>query len=166
MMTAIFNRNHFFDASAIVKMVVTEPGSRKVMGLLDECGIAYTSWLLLAEALGCLKRKFLEGSLTGEAYGQAVCALLAYVNGGDLEPIDVHVEHGKAVLSTHQLEMSAFHQAFPKLDVADVLQLTIIKDSFLAHYMGDQRTHLITADDTLGKVAVAEGIPVVYVNKD
>ncbi len=165
-MTKIAMRTYFFDASAIVKMVVDEPGSKKVKLLLDECLIAHTSWILLAEVLGCLKRKRLKGDITEAQYANAVFMLFGYIKRGDLDAIDIEIERGKARLTTHELEMFDHHHRFPDLDVADTLQLTVIKETFLGSYLGESQTHLVTADRELGKAAEAERIPVIYVNSD
>jgi len=167
-MPSLFKATYFFDASAIVKMVVAEPGSRKVMRLLDECGIAHTSWMLVAEALGVLKRKRTTPApgLTNDQYGRAVYALFAHLREHNLDPMDVTIDNGRAVLITHEEEL--FHRLprFPDLDVADLLQLAIIKESYLGAFGGDSQARLATADIKLGKAAESEGIPVVYVNVD
>jgi predicted nucleic acid-binding protein len=162
----MFKATYFFDASTIVKLVVPEPGSEKVKRLLDECGIAHTSWVLIAEALGCLKRKRRDEVLTDEGYSRAVYALFAYIKGHDLDPMDLGIEGGRAILLTHENEMFGYHLRYRHLDVADTLQLTIIKESYLAAFAGESQAHLVTADSELGKAAEAEGIPVIYVNVD
>ena len=162
----MFKATYFFDASTIVKMVVREPGSDKVMRLLDECGMAHTSWVLIAEALGCLKRKRRDQVLTNNQYASAVYALFAHLKEHNLDPMDLGVDDGRAVLLTHESELLSHYQRFPHLDIADVLQLAIIKDSYLGAFGGDSQAHLVTADSDLGKAAEAEGIPVIYVNTD
>jgi predicted nucleic acid-binding protein len=161
-----FKAVYFFDASAIVKLLVAEPGSDKVKRLLDECGIAHTSWVLIAEALGCLKRKRREGHLTDEQYASSVYSLFAHLREGNLDPMDLTVENGRPRLRTHERELFDRFRRFPHLDVGDLLQLAIIKDSYLAAFAGESQARLVTADGDLGKAAEAEGIPVAYVNID
>jgi predicted nucleic acid-binding protein len=161
-----FKATYFFDASAIVKMLVTEPGSKKVLALLHDCVIANTSWVLVAEALGCLKRKRREQSITDHQYKSAVYALFAHLKEQNLHPMDLAIDNGRPVLLTHEVELFDHLQRFPQLDVADALQLTIITTTYLSAFGGESKAKLVTADRALGKAAEAEGIPVTYVNVD
>ena len=65
-------RTFFFDASAIVKILVDEPGSRRIREVYGGTAQIHTSWVLIAEALGVLKRKWQRGALDERQYGRAV----------------------------------------------------------------------------------------------
>ena len=158
--------NYFFDASAIVKLATAEPGSLKTRQLLVDCLFAHTSWVLIAEALNVLKRKQLNKDLTSTEYREAVCTLSGYMRGHHLEPIDILVRDGKAQLMTNESDVFGNVQRFPELDVADTLQLTAIRDGFLSYGLGENRTHLVTADRRLMRAAESIGIPVIMVNED
>ena len=69
----------FFDASAIVTLLCNEePGNAKVKQIFDETTV-FTSWILLAEAMGVLKRKWLKKKIFEEQYANRVHYLLALI---------------------------------------------------------------------------------------
>jgi predicted nucleic acid-binding protein len=158
--------SYFFDASAIVKLVVAEPGSRRVKELLGECGMADTSWVLLAEALNVLKRKWSEQRLSHHEYRESVLALFVLIESGALQPFDLETRNGRAQLITYDSVVFSHAEQFPHLDVADLLQLALISESFLRHLSGKSRAQLVTADQGLERAANSLGIPVLMVMND
>jgi predicted nucleic acid-binding protein len=66
----------YFDASALVKRYVEEPGSAEVRHLLDEC-LVCTSRLSEVEIASALVRRTRDGSLLPEDRDRALSALAA-----------------------------------------------------------------------------------------
>src|SRR5437867_3138398 len=93
---------YFFDASAVVKFVLSEPGSRRVQRMREETGSVYTSWVLLAEALGVLKRKWQRQEIDDQRYNTASHYLFTLIRDGTLDPVDVDVVDGSAALLTFE----------------------------------------------------------------
>lgn len=161
-------RSYFFDASAIVKLVVPEPGSEKVRSIISNSGsVIHTSWVLIAEALGCLKRKWqVDKTLDDKQYTQAVFVLLHYIES-DLRVVDIGTDHrGRISLLVFRQGILEGRTKHPKLDVADTLQFQAIKQGFLRVFAGESKTRLVSADRKLIRAARAEGIEVLPVNKD
>jgi predicted nucleic acid-binding protein len=156
-------RTYFFDASAIVKHLTREPGHEQVDTLLSESGRAHSSWVVLAEVLGALKGKWRRSELTDDEYSRAVFLFFSYVRIGKFHPVDIGVRNGRPVLLTHEAEVFEHRKQYPKLDVADTLQMTAIRESFLKYFAGESQTKLVTADSDLAKAAESEKIPVVRV---
>ena len=161
-------RNYFLDASAIVKLVCDEAGSEKVRALKRDPGriVFRTSWVPLAEALGALKGKWKRQELSPDEYEAAVKLLFLHIRSRDLEPVDISIVNGEARLATYEQHLSEMRSRYPKLDAADALQLTVIRQSFLRHFAGESRARLVSADRDLLAAAAGENIEVVSVIDD
>jgi predicted nucleic acid-binding protein len=154
---------YFFDASAIVKLLARERGHDAVDDLLSQSGRVHSSWVVLAEALGALKGKRRRGEVTDHEYGRAVYTFFHYVRSGRFHSVDLDIRDGHPVLLTHEAEGFDRRKRYPKLDVADTLQMTVIRESFLKWFAGGSQTKLVTADADLAAAAESEGILVVRV---
>ncbi len=154
---------YFFDASAIVKLLAREPGHDVIDGLMSKSGRVHSSWVVLAEVLGALKGKRRRGELTDHEYGRAVYTFFHYVRTGQLHPVDLSIREGHPVLLTYEAEVFEHGKRYPKLDVADTLQMTVIRESFLKIFAGESETRLVTADAELAAAAKSEGILVIHV---
>jgi predicted nucleic acid-binding protein len=157
---------YFFDASAIVKLVVNEPGATRSRQAFDEAGHVCTSWVVIGEGLGVLKRKWLRGEVSDRGYGKAVHLLLALVREGRLMAVDLAVDKDRPALATYEIDIIKTRERFPKLDAADALQFAVIQNTFLRHFVGASKTRLVSADRELLAAARSEGIPVLDVSND
>jgi predicted nucleic acid-binding protein len=175
-------RPRFFDASAILKMVLVEPGSHKVSACLAECqGSADTSWLSIAEAFGVLKDRWRQRgtarSISEETYQSATTQLLIAIQCGQLRAVDVaddrrgsitlmgaHPAGGKLIV--YLPDAIELRRKYPHLDVADVIQFRAIKEGFRQYLAGESEPRLVSADEALLKAAAAEGIATVDVRND
>jgi len=166
----VVHKTAFFDASAIVKLVLPEPGSLRVSTVLAECHYAHTSWVLIAEALGCLKRKWQskkpEDHISEDAYRKATLQLLLYVEIETLRAVDVRDgAHGPRLVGYFQ-DVLTIRQRHPTLDVADALQFRAIKEGLLRHLAGVSQPRLVSSDRKLLRAAELEGILTIDVRSD
>lgn len=146
-------RAAYLDASAAVKLVVDELGSREVEGYMEENPPLYISTVCVAETLGVLKRKWLRGELGEESYFRASFVFLAHLAQG-----------GKIIVENDDLADS--HVFFEcedlakkhGLDLSDALQLYALKAGCLSDGVDESQALLITADMKLAAAARAEGL--------
>jgi len=158
---------YFFDTSAIIRMVLDEPGSEKVNAILRSMDSqVFTSWILLSEALGVLKRKFLDKELCVHDYQSIVKKLFRFIEDRSLRPIDVVVENEKAALTTNTFDIVQLSKKYPHLDAADIAQFAAIQNSFLKWFTVKNGIKLVTADGKLAAAAKLEKIDVYKVNND
>ena len=156
----------FFDASALVKLLVNEPGSARVQELFNEAGMVSSSWVVIAEALGVLKRKWSKKQLSESRYTATVHVFFAYIREQRIVAIDLEKDSfGEPALSTHAYDILKIRDRYPKLDVADALQFAVIQNSHLRFFAGESKTRLVSADKNLLLAAQAEGFEVVDVSK-
>jgi len=157
---------YFFDASAIVKLVLEEPGAAKSRQAFDEAGQVCTSWVVIGEALGVLKRKWSRKEVSDKAYGKAVHLLMAFVREGRLMAIDLAVDKDRPTLATYEIDIIETRARYPNLDAADALQFAVIQNTFLRHSAGASKTQLVSADRELLAAARREGLSVLDVSDD
>ena len=163
----VVSRNYFLDTSAIVKLLCAEAGSEKLRVLKSYPGSNFfTSWVLLSEALGVLKRKWSKRELADSQYEEKVRLLFLYIGMGYLDPVDVVVDKGHPQLLTYEFDISKIRADHPSLDAADALQFKAIQQGLLKYLAGESRPQLVSADTELLKAAQAEGIPIVSVCDD
>lgn len=160
-MTSIQTR--FYDASAIVKLVCQEDSSQEVRADFSN-SVVFTSWVLVAEAMGVLKRKWLKEIITEDQYGGLIHLLFAYIKDERISIVDlINKQDGKPNLKTYEYDVIDIRRKYPELDVADALQLNAIKEGVLGILAGESKPKLVTADKKLRSAAQAEGIEVFYV---
>jgi len=158
---------YFFDASAIVKIFLDEPGSKAVRAIYAQPQRIHTSWILIAEAMGVFKRKWLKKQLTDRQYGAAVYNLFTLVHETRLHPVDLVVEDGHPRLGTFfDSDVIALRKKYPELDLADALQFKAIQAGVLGILAGDSAPQLVTGDHSLCCAARSEGLRVVFVGED
>jgi len=151
-------RTHYLDASALVKLVITEEYSEKLRAY---CGRALltTTTLCFGEALGALKAKWTHGRLSQEAYLTACEELFARLRNGSLR-----VEE-QTLLSGEPDEMRETYEKIERLavkhslDISDALQLLTLESGEYSRLEGTARASLVTADRKLANAAKAEGMP-------
>ena len=160
-------RNYFLDTTALVKIVCDEPGSGRVRALMQDPGVSLlTSWVLVAEALGVLKRKWQGNELCDADYERKVQELFLRVRIGTISAVDVEIVNGEAHLKTYELEFAKVRGRFPFLDAADALQFRAIEEGILKYYAGESRPRLVCADKRLLAAANEEGIDTISVCDD
>jgi predicted nucleic acid-binding protein len=157
----------YLDASALVKLYVNESGSKGLQEFFYSDTNFYTTWLCLAEAVGCLKSKWVgrqsknDGTrIKTEEYFKATRELIINwrfrIESDDLELIDPSIP-----LKVE--EMAKKHS----LDYSDALQLITIKMGKYSNvaYKSAPNVYesaliLITGDTGLASAAESEGIRV------
>ena len=154
----------FYDASAITKLFVDEPGADVARKIFNDAAQVYTSWVVIAEVLGALKRKWLRKEIDDDQYGKSVHLLLSYVAELRLKAVDVRNRNGQPALDTFELDILKIRKAHPELDAADALQFAAIQNTYLRTFASESKTQLVSADRNLLKAAAAEGIPAIDVS--
>lgn len=161
----------FFDASAICRMILlNEPGADKVGAIINDRIInkIYTSWVVIAETLGVLKRRWSSNdanSLSEQEYQDAVTKLFRFIKDTTLNCVDMECTNDVASLVTYESHIKKLREKYSYLDAADALQLAAIKKSFLRLPGGKSKTKLVSADKKLIEAAKSEGISTIPVNR-
>ncbi len=154
----------FFDTSAIVKLLCgEEPGSAEVKRIFDGTTV-FTSWILLAEAMGVLKRKWIKKEISEEQYAGRVHYLLALIRDRRFLIRDIEIKDHEACLKTYEYDLIDIRKKHPELDVADALQLIAIQEGILGKLAGESTPNLVTADLKLGNAALVDGIQVIFID--
>jgi predicted nucleic acid-binding protein len=114
-----------FDASALVKRYVDEPGSAALRAYWQTQATRYTTPFCFYETLGVLKRYRLNGTLTQKAYLRAASDLVAWFRAShsrieDLDFARVDVFHDARELAEHS-----------DLDLSDAFQLLSLQVGYL-----------------------------------
>jgi predicted nucleic acid-binding protein len=147
---------HYLDASAAVKLVISERGSEHLRAYFNtHSGFHITSFCLF-EALGVLKYKMRKGKISRKEYFDKCWLLLAYLRG---KPKSIHIDG----LDIDSLETFLFAEESAKLyrlDLSDALQLVTVKHGKFCKLGQKSNTVLITSDQPLAKAAKAEGLRV------
>lgn len=145
-MSIAVNAN-FFDASALVKLYVDEPGSESLRTYWKTQATRYTSPFCFYETLGALKRHRLKGKLTKEQYLRAAMDLMTWFRASrsrihelDFEERDVFAD-AVALVEHHDLDLS------------DAFQLLTLQAGFFSALIGGSASVLVTADEDLAEAA-------------
>lgn len=146
---------HYFDASALVKLVADDPDEEPGRGILrryhrEHAHPGYTVSFCVAEALGALKLKFLRQKISETEYLKYVKDLIRVVGN---------------TFQTDELEIlapiagSEFERLVTKhrLDFVDCFQIATLKHGKYRIFEGPSKSILITADRNLAKAARSEG---------
>ncbi len=136
----------FWDASAVVPLVVTEPGSRHVERWAKEDPGIVAWWGTEVECAAAIARLERDGLLDESAVEAALAGLAQLARGWiEIEPSDVVRETATRLLRVHALR------------AGDALQLAA------AHVASDRRPaslEFVTLDDRLASAARREGFVV------
>ena len=143
-----------FDASALVKRYITEPGSEGLRRYWSSQATRYTTPFCLYETLGVLKRHKLSGTLTKADYLKVATDLVAWFRAShsrinDLDFTDREVFSDARELAEHH-----------DLDLADAFQLLSLHAGYFAGLVGGSATLLVTADVALANAARRMHLPV------
>ena len=143
-----------FDASALAKRYLDEPGSQELRRYWNTQATRYTTPFCFYETLGILKRHMLKGTLTKEQYLRAARDLVAWFRASqsamkDLDFTDREVFRDAVDLAEHM-----------NLDLSDAFQLLSLQAGYFQYLAGDSKTLLVTADEALAKAARQRRLPV------
>jgi predicted nucleic acid-binding protein len=148
----------FFDASILVKLVVDEPGSKKVRDLLGN-GTCQTTQMCLHEAYGVTKRKWKKKEIDDEKYLHAMYMLSSLVRDNMVRLVENSLENIDDFGDAKRLVAQYTNQ----IDLSDALQIISMKKGFYSLLGGESQPVLITADKNLGKVAGDVGLKVTVI---
>ncbi len=146
---------HYFDASALVKLVADdvdeEPGRSALRKYHREhAHPGYTTSFCIAETFGAFKLKFLRKKISEKEY-------LAYVRNfirvtGNTFQVD-EVPILSPVVSSEAERLVARY----KIDFVDCFQIVTIMRGRFRIFVGESQSILVTADHELAKAARSEG---------
>jgi len=146
-------RVYFFDASAIVKLVVNEKGSHEIRELCQTPEVVRTTWLCLAESYGVIKRKWIKKELDHNAYVRKLFSLQRYVQrrikilgSTDLRPQEF--DEVKNLLAQYSIDSKH------SIDFSDALHIAIVKRWRVS------RPVFVACDKKLLCAAICEGLTV------
>ena len=146
---------HYFDASALVKLVADDPDEELGRAALrkyhtEHAHPGYTTSFCIAEAFGALKTKFLRKKISQAQYLKCVKELIL-VTGNTFQIDEMPILDPEVRSEFERLSKSY------RLDFVDCLQIiTILKGKFRI-FAGPSQSVLITADRELAKAARTEG---------
>ena len=158
-----FSRPCYLDASALVKLVVSEDGSADLRAFFDEWATFLSTSLCVGEALGALKCKYLDRKeITQKEYFEACFDIVAYIymQQPRITIDDLDVGHFDVF---HEVKDVASKYT---LDFSDALQLVTIRRGAFHCFAGPKEPMLITADGDLADAARSEGMSVWEVCKE
>jgi predicted nucleic acid-binding protein len=144
-------RTHYLDASAIVKLLVTEEGSDRLHDYCNKHSNFRTTALCVVEALGVLKVKhFYRNEIDKEAYFSASEILTRWTDtSGWLEAEETRITRDVF----REVEQLCKRHS---IDFSDGLQIYTLKEGFFSVLPGDSAPILITADDALATAVQRE----------
>lgn len=143
---------YYLDASALVKLVVDEPGSQALREFFQSETNFHATALCLGEALGVLKGKWQRREITDDAYFAGTRRLIIDAWGKRIALNSVELIDPK--IHSEVEAMAKKHT----LDLSDALQLVTILKGYFSHLGPNSAPVLITADKGLAAAAIAEGI--------
>ncbi len=146
-------KNHYFDASAMVKLVATdpdeEPGRAAVLRFFHTNGFHHTTSYCVVETLSALKAKWRRRRITQDAYIHSVREFFRVVlSGCDVEdvPLSQDVENeAERIMRTYQV------------DFVDSIQLVTVLRGRFGFLAGGSRSLFVTADRALAEAGRCEG---------
>ena len=144
----------FLDASAAVKLVLTEHGSDRLLEYFNPAGSFFITSFCLFEALGVLKRKMLKKEIVRDHYFEFCFLLLSYVQLGRLRIDEPEISSYETFQRAEKLARQY------SLDLSDALQLVGLKYGRFSHFVQESKPVLVTADGALEAAARSEGLRV------
>jgi predicted nucleic acid-binding protein len=146
-------RVHYFDASALVKLVADdideEPGRDVLREYCKNCASRYTTSFCIAETFGAFKLKFRRKKISQERYFDYVRNFIR-VTGHHFKVNEVNILDPAVVAEAERLV------AKYNIDFIDCFQIVTIMQGEFSFLVGPSQTILITADRELAVAARAE----------
>jgi predicted nucleic acid-binding protein len=144
----------YLDASAAVKLVLSEPGSDSLNEFFMGHHPFYISTICFAESLGVLKRQMIKSQIDRTEYFRMCFKLVQLVKDEDIQIEDP--DPGNVYIFFQMEEIARRHN----LDLSDALQIVSLKHGRFSKLSHECKSVLITADVELAKAAKAEGLRV------
>jgi predicted nucleic acid-binding protein len=146
---------HYFDASALVKLVADDPDEEPGRNVLrtyhrEHAHPGYATSFCVAEAFGALKLKFLRNKISEGQYLTYVKNLIR-VTGNTFRINEVSIL--QPIVSTEFDRLVAKY----KIDFVDCLQIVTITQGEFRILNGPSQSILVTADRELARAARTEG---------
>jgi len=139
----------FWDASAIVPLLVAERSTRRLQALAAEDGDLFVWWGSPVECVSALARHERDGALPAREMAEALERLRLLAAGWhEIDPSDAVRETAERFLRVHPLR------------AADALQLAA---AFLASERRPPSLAIVTLDDRLAVAAGKEGFEIIDV---
>jgi predicted nucleic acid-binding protein len=146
-------RANCFDASALVKVWIDEPGGGAVRNYFNsQSSTKYTTPFCYFETLSVLKGKWLRGTLTRDQYLTAAFAVTVWFQASSRQVKDLDLTHPPTFIRAR--EIVERHE----IDLSDAFQILSVKEGYFSPLVNDSKTLLVTADEKLAKVAETEGV--------
>jgi predicted nucleic acid-binding protein len=148
-------RPYWLDASALVKLIHTEPGSDRIQGLVGGNSWFETTWLCVAEAHGVLKRLLTKKEIDNRSYHKALYVLRSRFESG-------RITVRMAWLQTNPVEPHEVMRLAEKyhLDFSDAIQLFEMRTGLLSATAGPSEAVFVSSDTGLLAAAQSEGFKV------
>lgn len=148
-------RANCFDASALLKLYVSEEGSDILREYWRRESTKFTTSLCFYETLSLLKvYHFYRKTINLETYKKATLDLCSWFAAAS-ENIRELPFLSPEVFFSAQKKAELY-----KLDLSDAFQLLSVKEGFFSRMSGESKTILVTADKKLAKAARSEGLRV------
>ena len=146
---------HYFDASALVKLVADDPDEEPGRDVLRQYyrnhSNRYATSYCVTEALSAFKSKFLRKRIPEDQYIKYVQEFIRTVLGANLQIDEI------SILSPDvRTEAQRLIQTY-KIDFLDCFQIVTILRGRFRYMVAESQSILITADRGLAKAARAEG---------
>lgn len=146
---------HYFDASALVKLVADDADEEPGRSVLREyhrehAHPGYTTSFCIAEAFGVFKRKFLRKLVSEDQYVKYVRDFI--LTTGNTFKVDEVPVLWPVVRDEAERLITKY-----KIDFIDCFQIVTIMRGQFRIFVADSQSILITADRELARVARAEG---------
>ncbi len=155
-MTNNWVKAHYLDASAAVKLVVSEVGADVIRAYFEKNAVFQMTEVCFVETLSVLKVKyFYRREISREQYEAACYLLLAYVEEGR---IAVEAVASRPSFFDAREVMRAYG-----IDLSDALQVLTVKYGPHSPGARESKSILVTADDGLAEAARKEGLRVWHI---
>ncbi len=146
---------HYFDASALVKLVADDPDEEPGRDVLRQYyrnhSNRYATSYCVTEALSAFKSKFLRKRIPEDQYIKYVQEFIRTVLGANLQIDEI------SILSPDvRTEAQRLIQTY-KIDFLDCFQIVTVLRGRFRYMVAESQSILITADRGLAKAARAEG---------
>lgn len=137
----------FWDASAVVPLLITESSTRRLQTLLSDDSSMFVWWGTRVECMSALARRERDGATDDQILGEAFRRLQEFeFRWQEIDPSDVLRETATRFLRVHALR------------AADSLQLAA---AFIAAEQRPGSLNVVTLDDRLAEAARKEGFAVI-----
>src|SRR5438132_9070460 len=125
----------YYDASALVKLLIKEEGSGIILKYQSENYFSHfhTTSLCFAEIFGILKTKRIYSEITEEQYLDASDELRSYISGGRIQISDVNIADVEIFYEAEKLvrkyppEKDSKNARRKSIDISDAFQIVTLK---------------------------------------